>query len=158
MKVTALQIQRVLISSEQLLSNVTSDITKLSVKTFSIFQTIILFLNTDFFPLCSSDDFQLPIFSPQLALSCKLLHYISDNYKHTFLLSSPVQPCTVVWPFAITLPQLLALPGEMQSLFPLKPAYFLGWNALTLSCSGALHGGKLYLSHKTMTKIMHQQT
>lgn len=118
MKVTALQIQRVLISSEQLLSNVTFDITKPSVKTFSIFQTIILFLNTDFFPLCSRDDFQPPIFFPQLASFCKLLCCLSDHYKHTFLLSSPVQPCVVVWPFAIPLLQLLALAGEMQCAVP----------------------------------------
>lgn len=109
---TALQIQRALISSEKLLSNVTfPDITEPSVKTFSIFQTIILFLNRGFFSLSSSNNFQLSYFSPifpHLSSSFKLLHYISYYYKHTFLPSSLVQPCGVIWPFVIPFLQCFA--------------------------------------------------
>lgn len=127
MKVTALQIQRALISSKKLLPNVTfPDTTEPSVKTSSSFQIIILFLNRDFFSLSSSNKFQLS--------------YFLSIFPH-------LSNCFTI--FNIIISTRFCLPPQFN------PVEWYG--LLQFHYCSALHRRSLYLSPKAITNIWHQK-
>lgn len=74
-----------------------------------------------YFPCVPVTVFPFFFFLSHYASPCKLLHYISVYNKHTFLPSSPVQPCSVVIP----LKDASIIGGRCDALSPLGLLLFL---------------------------------